>query len=443
MSRRRRRLDRHTEFQASIESLSHDGRGITHVDGKTVFVFGALADEAVTFTYTATHRRFNEAQAIRVESASMHRVTPKCEYFGRCGGCGLQHMSHEHQLTIKQAAVAEQLKQVADLEPDTWLPPLTDNIWGYRRKARLSARYVEKKQTMMLGFRERDGRFVLDMRDCQVLHPAVAQHIGALRDLLFQFDGRVDIPQIEVVVANVAAIIVRHLRPLSDKDLLKLTEFCAEREIHLYLQPGNASTIHKHWPKKSSFLMHYVLADQQLQLQFPPHGFIQVNDAINQKMINQLLEWLNLQAHERVLDLFCGIGNLSLPMARLSASVVGVEGSQLSVDQALLNAKHNDLFNTQFFVGDLEQEQQNAVWFNQSYDVVVLDPPRSGALTMVGSLSHWQPNRVVYISCHPMSLARDAALIVKQGYHLKCAGIMDMFSHTQHVECMALFERKG
>ena len=443
MSKRRRRLDRSTVFQTTIESLSHDGRGIAHVNGKTVFIFGALKGEEVSYTYTASHRRFDEAQAIEIQSASIHRVTPRCEYFGQCGGCALQHMSHEHQLSSKQVAVAQQLKQVADLEPDVWLPPLTDHIWGYRRKARLSARYVDKKQTMMLGFRERDGRFVLNMRDCQVLHPAIAKHIGALRDLLVGFDGRLDIPQIEVVVANVVAIIVRHLKPLSHDDLSKLSSFCATHAIHLYLQPGDFSTIHKHWPENSPFLMHYKLPSQQLALYFPPHGFIQVNDAINQKMINQLLNQLDLQGNERVLDLFCGIGNLSLPMARFAKSVVGVEGSELSVDQAMNNAKHNGLNNTEFFVGDLEKDQQSTSWFDRSYDVVVLDPPRSGALNIIGALSRWQPSLVAYVSCHPMSFARDAALVVKQGYHLKCMGIMDMFSHTQHVECMAFFERKG
>lgn len=443
MSRRRRpKVDRVTRVAAHIEALSHDGRGIARIDGKTTFVFGALPGEQVMMQYRSHHRQYDEADAVEITEASSQRVVPPCAVFGRCGACVMQHMSPEDQLSHKQAIFVEQLQQYAGAEPEQWLAPLAGPTQHYRRKARLSVREVKKKETVMLGFRERDGRYVTDMEACPILADGIGKHFAALRALLCTLPEKASIPQIEVFSTDQNAIIVRHLEPLSPATVDRLSQLCQTANWWLYLQPGNETTIHKVYPQDEAFLLSYRLPAYDLTLSYAPSGFIQVNDAINQAMIDQIIALLDLGGQETVLDLFCGVGNISLPIARSAARVVGVEAAESAVEQAKNNAIANGIDHAQFVVANLFDDCSAEGWAKEKYDALVLDPPRAGAKEILSLLPVLQPKKIVYVSCHPMTLARDAQLILSYGYHFAKAGVMDMFPHTNHVESIALFEKK-
>lgn len=437
--RKRERVDRDAKFTVTIESLSHDGRGIARVDGKTTFVFNALPGEEVVIQYRARHKQYDEAQACEILKASQDRVKPICDVFGICGGCSLQHLSPKMQIAYKQNVFAEQLQQYAAALPEKWLEPITADTEFYRRKARLSVREVLKKETVMLGFRERDGRFVVDMNSCPLLVRKVGDHFAALRELLLLLPEKAHIPQIEVSVGDDAAIIIRHLQPLSDETINKLTDFCKDRCLWLYLQPGNESTIHKVYPQDNKFLLSYVLPEYNIKFNFSPSGFIQVNEKINEKMIARVIELLHLTGKENILDLFCGIGNISLPLAKFANKVVGVEASEVAVKEAINNAVVNNISNAEFYTANLFADCANDSWAQQQYDVLILDPPRAGAKEILELLPKFAAQKIVYVSCHPMTLARDAAIILEHGYKFYAAGVMDMFPHTQHVESIAFF----
>ena len=424
-----------------IESLSHDGRGVAHIEGKATFVDGALPGETVTFIYTSRRRSFDEGAVETVLEASPDRVEPRCPHFGVCGGCSLQHMAPSAQITAKQQVLMENLSRIGNVQPERILEPLAGPHWGYRNKARIGIKYVQKKGGVLVGFRERRKPYVTQTSRCEVLNPVIGQRIEALAQLVEGLSIRDRVPQAEVAVGDdAAALVFRHLDPLSDDDLRLLTAFGERSGIHVYLQPGGPETVHCLWPVASE--LGYGLPDHGVRLVFLPTDFVQVNSEINRNMVNRALELLEVNGQHRVLDLFCGLGNFTLPLARHAAAVTGVEGDAGLVARARANAALNGLDNVTFHATDLFAEVADHDWVKQAYDRILLDPPRSGAAEILPQVAGMAAKRIVYVSCHPGSLARDAGFLVNEaGYRLLAAGVMDMFPHTAHVESIALFAR--
>jgi 23S rRNA (uracil1939-C5)-methyltransferase len=430
-----------TVLETDITDLLHDGRGVAHIDGKAIFVVGALAGERVKIKFTGKHRRYDEAVVEEIIVASPDRVAPHCPHFGVCGGCALQHLSPEAQIAGKQRVLVENLERIGKVEPQQMLPPLTDQPWGYRRKARLSVKFVEKKGRVLVGFREIEGRFVADIRRCEVLHPAVGERIEAITALVESLDAKREIPQIEVAAGDdMVALVVRHMRPLSEHDLAALTAFAKASGLCIFLQSGGMDSVMPLWPEQIQLT--YRLSND-LDIEFRPLDFVQVNASMNRRMIELTLDLLSPTPDDRVLDLFCGLGNFTLPIAKRSTEVTGVEGEAGLVQRAQQNAIRNNIHNANFFSADLAADQRAAPWVKAEHDLVLLDPPRSGAAAVLEYLPKRSTRRVVYVSCHPGSLARDAETLVhRHGFVLKSAGVMDMFPHTAHVESIAVFDRK-
>lgn len=426
---------------ACIESLSHDGRGVVHIDGKTTFVDGALPGEEISFVYTARTRKFDEGRVCGIFSASPERVEPRCAHFGMCGGCSLQHQAAERQIFGKQQSLLDNLERIGKVEPRRLLQPLTGPVWGYRNKARLGVKFVKKKGRVLVGFREKRTPYLADIRRCEVLHPSVGERIEALAELIQSLETRERIAQIEVAVGDdAAALVFRNLDPLPAGDSDRLKDWARETGLHIYLQPAGPDSIELLWPECSQ--LSYRLPVYDVELRFLPTDFTQVNPAINQPMITQALSLLEVEVSHRVLDLFCGLGNFTLPLARRADSVTGVEGDAALVQRARDNARRNGIGNACFHAVDLNEDPGAHTWMQQSYDRILLDPPRSGAQEMVRHLGRLRAGRLVYVSCHPGSLARDAGVLVHElGYTLAAVGVMDMFPHTAHVESMALFVR--
>ncbi|WP_049620925.1 23S rRNA (uracil(1939)-C(5))-methyltransferase RlmD [Frateuria defendens] len=433
-------------FEATITDLSHDGRGVARIDGKAVFVSGALQGETVRASLRKRHRSFDEAEVVELLSRSPHRVEPRCEHFGTCGGCALQHMDATAQIEAKQRVLADNFARIGKVEPESWLPPLVDEPWGYRRKGRLSVRAVAKKGRVLVGFREESNpRFVADIRHCHVVHPALGPKIGLLAELISAMDAAADIPQVEFAAGDdTFALVFRHLQPLSERDSAALAAFGREHGFAIYLQPGGVSSVHPLWPEapRLAFRLSAGEGVDEVELEFQPLDFVQVNAGLNRRMMARTLELLDPQPTDRVLDLFCGLGNFTLPIARRVAEVAGVEGEHGLVARAGENAQRNGLANARFHVANLFEDQRQANWAREPWDKLLLDPPRAGADQVLAYLPHKQTRRIVYVSCHPASLARDAGILVHQhGFRLVSAGVMDMFPHTAHVESIALFER--
>lgn len=458
MARSRVRFDR-TPFTAQILDLTHDGRGVARRNvgegdegaGKAVFIAGALPGETVVAEPTARNRSFDEARTLEVLAASPDRVTPKCPHFGTCSGCVLQHLAEDKQILAKQRVLRENLERIGHVEPGAWLAPLTADSWGYRRKGRFSVRRVEKKGKTLVGFREADPRFVADLSECHTVIPAIGAHVADIAALVDALDARADIPQIEFIAGDATAefdgvaLTIRHLQPLGEKDLATLIAFAQKQRFAIFLQPGGIDTVKPLWPLPadgSGPQLAFRLAPWDVTMGFRPLDFIQVNARLNEQMIARALELLDVQPGERVLDLFCGLGNFTLPLARVAANVVGVEGEAGLVARAKENAARNGLDNAEFFAADLTQDQRGTPWMRAGFDKLLLDPPRSGAIEVLQQLPLKQFKRIVYVSCHPGSLARDAGYLVNEmGFTLKAAGAMDMFPHTAHVESIAVFEK--
>ena len=442
MSRRRRRKLPAEPIDLRIDDLSHDGRGVGACGEKTVFVHGALPGERVSARVTGRRRSYDEAEAIEVIEASPHRIEPRCPHFGQCGGCSLQHLDPAQQIEAKQRTLEQNLRRIGKLDPGCLWAPLGGPLWAYRRKARLSVRYVHKKGRVLVGFRERYGRFVADMQECHVLDPRIADHLDGLSDLIGAMEARRSIPQIEVACGDDrCALVFRHLEPLSEEDLERLRAFARNTGVAVLLQPSGPASIHGLEPAEAELSFH--LPEFDVDLRFEASDFVQVNAEMNRRMVHRALELLELSPNDRVLDLFCGLGNFTLPMARRAASVIGVEGDAGLVSRAEANARRNGIENAAFFAADLNEDPGSAPWLKQPFDKVLLDPPRSGAEFILPHVAASGARRLVYVSCHPASLARDAGILAQQhGFELKGAGVMDMFPHTGHVESIALFERK-
>ncbi|MBS7828114.1 23S rRNA (uracil(1939)-C(5))-methyltransferase RlmD [Wohlfahrtiimonas chitiniclastica] len=446
MAKRRHRQKFSQEpFEVAITDITHDGRGVAHVEGKVVFVNGALPDEVVMAQYVKSRKDYDEAKTIEVLKASPDRVAPICDVFGTCGGCSLQHLDPEKQIYFKAKQLASNLKKQAKLDFDVaeQMPPLRSPSEHYRYKARLGVKYVAKKEKVLVGFREKFAPFIVDMDSCPVLEDKVANLLPALSALIGDLTLLDKIPQIEVAIGSEqVALSFRVLETPTEEDEAKLKAFGIEHNILIYLQPKNeASTYLLSDVEDRDDLLNYQLLDR-LTMAFKPYHFTQVNPMINQQMVKQALDLLKLQKDETVLDLFCGLGNFTLPLALEAGKVIGVEGDQSLTEWAAKNAARNGLENVDFYCTDLTQNQDDADWMQLKYDAILVDPPRSGALEMMPYLGKLAPKRILYVSCHPATLARDLAELVQYGYEVTDAGVMDMFPHTAHVESMALLVKK-
>ncbi len=429
-------------FDVNITGFTHEARGVAHHEEKAVFVDGALPAERVKVRLTKPHRRFDEAEVIEVITASKERVEAKCAHFGVCGACSLQHMRDSAQIDAKQGVLLDNLRQIGKVEAESLLPALRGPLWGYRRRARLGVKWVPKKNRVLVGFRERGSPYLADLRRCEVLDSSVGERLEELGALIAAMDARSLIPQIEVAVGDTAtALVFRHMEPLSDSDQAALKAYAQSTGLHVFLQSQGPDSVRRLWPEEGELF--YVLPEHQVRIDFLPVDFTQVNGMLNRYMVDLALKMLDIQPNERVLDLFAGLGNFTLPMARRAAEVVGVEGDAPMVQRGRESAKRNGILNTRHFVGNLFEPDAKQEWMQQKYDKILLDPPRAGAMEIMPFLAKMKPKRMVYVSCNPATLARDAGILVnEQRYRLVSVGVMDMFPHTSHVESIAVFEPK-
>jgi 23S rRNA (uracil1939-C5)-methyltransferase len=444
MGRRRRRKQLPVDpVEAVIESLTHDAKGVAHIEGKATFIHGSLPEERVRFVYSGQWRKYDEGRVVEVLEASPQRVEPLCSSFGICGGCSLQHQDSEAQILSKQQSMLDTLMHIGRVTPESIFPPLRgSSAWGYRRKARLGVRFVPKKGGTLVGFRERGSSYIADIDRCHILHPRVGALLSELSSLIDQLSIRDQIPQIEMAMGDeVCILIFRLLSPPTIEDLATLEQFAPQHQVEIYLQEGGPDSVRP--LKGEGVVLSYDLPDFDLTLEFQPSDFTQVNSDINRQMLQRAVTLLQLSREDRVLDLFCGLGNFTLPLARSAGHVTGVEGDAGLVARARENAQRNAITNTRFFTANLYETLDNEPWLQESFNKILLDPPRSGAQEILHYLPKLGAERIVYVSCYPGTLARDAGILVEEhGYRLVSAGVMDMFPHTAHVESIALFEKK-
>ena len=421
----------------TIVDLTHDGIGVADLDGRRVFVADALPGERVEIALRKRRRKLQEADLLRVLDAAPTRTPPACEYFGRCGGCALQHLAHGAQVVFKEGVVRETLKRIGRVEPARWLPAVVGEPWHYRRRARLGVKYVAGKDRVLVGFRERAGHYITDMRRCPVLMPPIDGLLGELAEVIARTSVKERLPQIEVAVADeVSALVLRVLDAPSAADEAAFREFGARHDIDMYLQPGGPGTVTPLGPVRP---LRYRLPELGVTLEFLPTDFVQVNARVNAELVATAVGLADVRPTDRVLDLYCGLGNFSLPFAQRAETLTGVEGDAGLVARAARNAAHNGIGNARFLTADLASSDWG--FYRERWDVVVLDPPRTGAAEPIAELHRSMPRRVVYVSCHPATLARDAATLVGQGFGLRTARVFDMFPHTHHIEALAVFER--
>ncbi len=422
----------------TIDRLSHDGRGIANFHDRTWFVAGALPTEEVAVRVVSSQSKWVNAKCERVITPSPIRQAPPCQYAGTCGGCELQHISYEQQIQFKQNSVIEQFQRIANITLPEWQPPLINKPFGYRRRARIATRYNEQTKQLEIGFRAAFSQQIVAINNCLVLTESLNQLLQQLPDCLTQLTAPRHIGHIELFSGDQNALLVRHTAPLTDKDINTLHTFCQTQQCQLWLQ-GKADPI----PYQTELpLSYHLLANQQsLKLNYRMGDFIQVNTEINQIMVQQALNWLQMQANESVLDLFCGLGNFTLPLAKQAKQVIAVEAIEGMVNLAKENAKQNHIENALFYKADLTQPIAGQIWAQEKFSAVLLDPPRDGAMEIIKQMKKLDTNRLLYVSCNPATLARDAKLLIEQGYQIKKAGIMDMFPQTSHCEVMVLFER--
>lgn len=427
---------------ATVTSLSHDGRGVARLDGKTVFIEGALPGERARFRYFNKHRNYDSGGLVDVLEPSPDRVTPPCPHYGVCGGCDLQHLRPEAQIQAKQRIVAEQLAHVGRVEPQKWLAPITGPALGYRRRARLGVRQVPSQGGVVIGFRERRRSFIANLGTCPVLDPKIAALLPALRIVIGELSRPDRIPQVEVAVGEEDfALVFRHLVPLQDRDREQLRAFGERHGAQIYTQRGGPDSAVALWPSEPRGL-YYRLPEFDVGIRFQPTDFVQINGMVNRATVDQAVRLLKPKRDEQVLDLFCGLGNFTLPLARHAGRVLGVEADADLVQRARENAQCHGMDNIEFRTADLYQETAPAPWGEFRPDKLLLDPPRSGAMEAIKVLAEPLPSRIVYVSCYPATLARDSQYLVHVlGYRLEAAGVMDMFPQTSHVETMALFTR--
>ena len=421
-----------------IESLDSEGRGVAHnPEGKVLFVEGALPRESVLAQVVNRKSKYEFLKATSILEESSGRRIPRCPHFGVCGGCLTQHADARTQMAAKQRALEENLARIGKVQPETMLPIVYGEEWGYRRRARWSVRHVPGKGGAMVGFRERRSTHVADTRECHVLPPKISALIVPLRELVGRLSTPDRIPQIEIAVGDNAAVLVfRHLLPLSDSDFSLLKNFAEKRDVHVWLQSGGPDSAKPFHPAASG--LYYDLPEFGVRIAFGPTDFTQVNHAVNRILVSRAVRLLDPRPGERIADLFCGLGNFSLPLARMGVQVIGFEGSRALIELARRNAAANGLV-AQFEVLDLFKQDLGA--FGR-FDKLLIDPPREGAIELVKSLGADWPRRIVYVSCDTATLSRDAAVLVHtKNFRLAAAGVANMFPHTAHVESVAVFER--
>lgn len=427
---------------ATIESLNHDGRGVARVDGKVTFIEGALPGETVRFRYFNKRPSYDAGIALEILHTSADRVTPPCPHFGLCGGCSMQHLAPAAQVRAKQRVLADNLEHIGRVAPERWLAPLTGPDRNYRRRARLGVRRVPTRGGVLIGFRELRRSYITPLQSCHVLDRRASELLPELKRLITDLSRPDRIPQIEVAAAdNALALVFRHLVPLTDVDRDRLRDFARKHDVQVQLQGAGPDSIETLEPTQSAPL-YYTLPEFDVRFEFRATDFVQINDAMNRQVAHQALELLEAGPGDRVLDLYCGLGNFTLPLARRCARVLGIEGEGGLVAAARHNAALNGIDNAEFRVGNLFEENGPAPWAGFTFDKLLLDPPRAGAMEAVKRLGDKPPARIVYVSCNPATLARDSGyLVASLGYRLVAAGVMDMFPHTSHVESMALFLR--
>jgi len=433
-----------TYNEVLIESLDQEGRGIAHLDGKVVFVEGALTGERVTYTAYRKKPSYELARIDKVLKQSFMRVVPKCVHFSLCGGCSMQHLDARAQVAAKQRVLEDNLLRIGKVKAETIMPPIYGETWGYRQRARLSVRHVIKKGKTLVGFHEKSSRYVADMQHCEILPPKIARLLPLLAKLNEGLSIRDDLPQIEVAVGeHVDVLVLRIMKPLSSGDELALKQFADTHQVQFWLQTKGPETVVPFYPLEAPALS-YSLPEFAITMPFSPIDFTQVNSTLNRLMISRAMRLLAPCEGERIADFFCGLGNFTLPIARSGAMVVGIEGSASLLKRAGHNAQLNGLGgNTQFSVMNLFEMSEEVLEKLGYFDKMLIDPPRDGAFELVKALGTQAPRRIVYVSCNPATLARDAEVLVhSKGYILKAAGVMNMFPHTSHVESIALFERQ-
>ncbi|MHB1214619.1 MAG: 23S rRNA (uracil(1939)-C(5))-methyltransferase RlmD [Thiobacillus sp.] len=426
-----------------ILSLDHEGHGIARIDGKVIFVDGALAGERAEIAIYRRHAKYDSAHAVAILKASAQRTEPRCPYFGHCGGCSMQHLEAGAQVAAKQRVLEENLARIGKVKPDVIMAALHGPSWRYRTRARLSARWVDKKGGGLVGFREKRSSFITDMVSCEVLTADVSALLQPLRQLINTLSNADQIPQIEVAVGEqVTVLVFRLLTPWTDADAVKVRAFADQHRVQVWEQSKGPATVRPFWPDIAPELS-YSLPEFDLVMPFRPTDFTQVNTAINRALVSRAIRLLDPQPGERIADLFCGLGNFTLPLARSGAAVLGIEGSAELVARARANALHNGLDNARFVVDNLFEITPETFAALGPFDKLLIDPPRSGAIELVKSLpDQGGPQRIVYVSCDPATLARDAEVLVhSKGYRLMAAGVANMFPHTAHVESIALFTR--
>lgn len=435
-----------------VESLDHEGRGVGHANGKVIFVEGALTGERVSYASRRKKASYEIAEIGRILSSSPARVVPRCPHFGTCGGCSMQHLETTSQVAVKQRILEDNLWHIGKVRPDQMLPPIHGPSWGYRHRARLSVRLVEKKGGVLVGFHEKGSSFVADMRECHVVPPHISALLVPLRDLVASLSIARRLPQIELAIGEgeserdlVTTLVLRILEPLDPADEDKLTVFAARHDITFWLQPKGPDTIVPFGREAASELS-YGLPEFGVRIYFTPTDFTQVNAHINRVLVGRALRLLDVQPDDRVADLFCGLGNFSLPIATRAREVVGVEGSGAMTRRAAINAERNGLGDkVSFEVANLFEVDEAFFERIGHVDRMLIDPPREGAVAVVKALSSrgaMSPQRIVYVSCNPSTLARDAAVLVHEGgYAMRQAGIVNMFPQTSHVESIAVFDR--
>jgi 23S rRNA (uracil1939-C5)-methyltransferase len=438
----RRRKVKAKTYELDIETLSHEGRGISHFDDKIIFIRGALPGEKVIASRSLSRAKYEEADVVEILTSSPDRIEPKCAVYGICGGCSFQHLSSENQIKAKQTWLQNAFMGQAKTEPKAWLDPLQVTSWGYRRKARLGVRYVHKKEKVLVGFRERKSSFITVMDRCEVLHPSLGDNLSVLGEYIGKLSVKSHIPQIEVAIAeNDTVLILRHLEPLTSEDEAVLRDCAEQLSITWYTQSGGMNTVK---PLDSAVNLSYSLPEHNIEMVFLPTDFTQVNFELNQKMMSLALSLLELNDEDKVIDLFCGLGNFTLPIARYAHSVVGVEGDSGLIERAKENAERNGIDNASFYKADLFEDVSGFEWFRgQTYNKALIDPARTGAIELVELLPKLGVERLVYVSCNPATLARDTVKLLELGYQLEKAGVMDMFPQTAHVESIALFIKKS
>lgn len=440
---------------AIIESLDHEGRGVAHVEGKAIFIEGALPGEHVEYSSYKRKPSYEQAMATNILRVSAQRVEPRCRHFGVCGGCSMQHLDPVAQAAAKQRVLEDAFWHIGRLRPDALYPIIYGPAWGYRYRARLSVRFVAKKGRALVGFRERRGSYVADMDSCEVLPPKISNLLGPLGKLIDGLSRPDQLPQIEVAMGTngelhgegQCVLILRILQALSLDDEVALRAFADEHQVVFYLQSGGPDTVTLFHPLTTPSLA-YQLPEFGVELRFLPTDFTQVNHGINRMLVRRALAMLAPQAGERIADMFCGLGNFTLPIAQSGAQVMGVEGNKALVERSRTNAEHNGLTaRTEFKVANLFEATAESLADLGRFDKMLIDPPREGAVALIkaiGGLGEAAPQRIVYVSCSPATLARDAGVLVHEhGYHLRGAGIANMFPQTSHVESIALFERNA